>query len=149
MQPGRERLRVLPRRRADDQEAPLAHGLVALGLELLGELAGRAARAAVDAYLPRRVAVVERLLLPRLGRRLVVPALLLLEPPLDAMVAADDRRGTLRLGERVGVDEDVVAVTGDRKAPLVVSGAAEPLEERARVVGPDVDPEVVYAGILP
>src|SRR5581483_12124885 len=95
---------------AHDQVAPLADGLVALGLELLRELAGRMPGAAVDPDLPRRVAVVELLLLPRLARRLVVPALLVLEPVLDAVPVADDRGRVLRLGERVRVDEDIVAV---------------------------------------
>jgi hypothetical protein len=95
------------------------------------------------------VALVELLLLPRLARRLVVPALLVLEPVLDARPAADERGRALRLGVRVRVDEHVVAVVGDGEAAALVARAAEPLEQRVRVVGADVDPEVVYAGILP
>jgi hypothetical protein len=149
VQTGRQGLRVGLRSGADDQVAPLPDRLVALALELLGELAGLAARPGVDPNLPRRVALVELLLLPGLGRRLVVPALLLLEPALDPRVTADDPGGAPGLGVRVRVDEDVVAVVRDREAAARVARAAEPLEERVRVIGADMDPEVVYAGILP
>jgi hypothetical protein len=144
-----QRLGVRLGGRADDQEAPLADRVVALALQLLRELAGRTAGAAVDADLPRRVALVELFLLPRLVRRLVVPALLLLEPALDPVLAADDPGGPLRVGIGVRVDEDVVAVVRDGEASALVARAAEPLEQRVRVVRLDVDPEVVYAGILP
>jgi hypothetical protein len=96
------------------------------------------------------VAVLELLLLPRLARRLVVPPLLLLEPAVDPRRAADQAGRALRLGVRVRVDEDVVAVARDRKAAVRVADAAEPLEQGVGVVRVDVDPEVVgYAGILP
>ena len=73
-----------------------------------------------------------------------------LEPALDPRVAADELRGALRLRIRVRVDEDVVAVPRDREAAAVdVARLLEAAQERAGVVGPDVDPEVVYAGILP
>jgi hypothetical protein len=69
---------------------------------------------------------------------------------LDPQVAADELRGALRLRVRVRVDEDVVPVARDREAAAVdVARLLEAAEERARIVGRDVDPEVVYAGILP
>jgi len=146
---GSDGVRVLARGAADDQVAPLADRPVAVGLELLCERLCRVARAAVDPHLPWRVAVVELLLLPGLGRRLVVPPLLGLEPVLDAVRAAGERTRALGLGPRVRIDEDVVAVPGDREAALVVARLSEPLQEGVWVVGRDVDPEVVYAGILP
>jgi hypothetical protein len=149
VEPCRERLGVDPGGGADDQVAPLPDRVVALRLELLRELPRLGARAGVDAHLPRREPVLELLLLPRLAGRLVVPALLALEPALDAVLAADDRGGAPRLRVRVRVDEDVVAVARDGEPAAGVAGAAEALEQRVRLVGADVDPEVVYAGILP
>lgn len=126
----------------------MAHGVVALLLEPVGHVARGLAGAAVDPHLPGREAVRELLLLPRLARRLVIPALLVLEPVLDATRAADERARPLRVGVRVRVDEYVVAVTRDREAAFAL-GCAQPLEERARVVGSQMDAKVVYAGILP
>jgi hypothetical protein len=148
--PGGQPVGVLPRGAAHDQVAPLADGTVALALQLVGELARGAARAAVHAHLPGRVAVLELLLLPRLRGGLVVPALLVLEPVLDPRVAADELRGALCLRVRVRVDEDVVPVARDREAAAVdVARLLEAAQQRACIVGRDVDPEVVYAGILP
>jgi hypothetical protein len=65
------------------------------------------------------------------------------------VLAADDRGGTPRLGIAVRVDEDVVAVVRDGEPTAGVARAPEPLQQRVRLVGADVDPEVVYAGILP
>jgi hypothetical protein len=92
--------------------------------------------------------VRELLLFPGLARRLVVPALLVLEPVLDAVRAADDLARALCLGAGVRIDEDVVAVARDREAARALRGA-EPLEERAGIGRSQVDAEVVYAGILP
>jgi hypothetical protein len=148
VKPRCERVGVLAGGGADDQVAPVADRVVALLFQLLGEVAGSLAGAAVDAYLPRREAVRELLLFPRLARRLVVPALLVLEPVLDPVRAADERARALRLCVRVRVDEDVVAVARDREAPGSLD-AAQPLEERAGIIGLQVDAKVVDAGILP
>src|SRR4051812_15920270 len=113
VQAGGQGVGVLAGRGADDQEAPVADGPVALVLERLGERVRPLARAQVDAHFPRRVAVVELLLLPRLARWLVVPPLLVLEPAVDPRLAADQLPGAQRLRVRVRVDEDVVAVAGD------------------------------------
>jgi hypothetical protein len=95
------------------------------------------------------VAVLELLLFPRLARRLVVPPLLVLEPAVDPRLAPDQQRGALRLGIRVRVDVDVVAVARDGIAARGVADAAQAVEEGVGVVRVDVDPEIVYAGILP
>src|SRR5439155_11418638 len=79
-----------------------------------------------DTHLPRGEAALELFLLPRLARRLVVPAILLVEPVLDpararreALLAELDFHdvvGELRFGSARCVDEDGVAVTRDREA---------------------------------
>src|SRR5689334_3519263 len=65
---------------ADDQVAPAPDHVVALGLELVCELLRFLVRFALDPHLPRRVAAIELLFLPRLVRRLIAPALLLGQP---------------------------------------------------------------------
>src|SRR2546425_7684121 len=77
-----ELLGGLPGRRPGDHVRPAADDAVAVGLEAERELLGLGVRPAGDADLPRRVAVLCGLLLDRLGRRLVVPAVLRLEPVL-------------------------------------------------------------------
>ena len=94
-----ERLGVLLRGRADDQVLPAALDRVALALERLGERTGLAVRREGDPDLPRRVAALELLFLPGLARRLVVPAVLGVEPVLD--------RARLRL--------DLLALGGRRR----------------------------------
>ena len=104
----------------------MAERLVALRLELRRELLGFLARAALDAHLPRREALVELLLLPRLGRRFVVPALLGVEPVLDlarlrldavrAQLGLDDGLRLLGVGLRAAVDEDRLVVDARRIA---------------------------------
>jgi len=79
----RELAGFLLRAGAHDQEAPAAHDVVALALELVRQLARLGMRLALDANLPRRVATLELLFLPRLLRRLAGPALLVVEPALD------------------------------------------------------------------
>src|SRR5581483_583435 len=78
----REPLGILLRGRPDDQVLGLAHGPVPLVLELPGERLRGVARAASHADLPRCVAVLDLLLFPRLALRLVVPAVLVVEPVL-------------------------------------------------------------------
>jgi hypothetical protein len=56
------------------------------------------------------MAVLDRLLLPGLARRLAVPPLLVVEPPVDPRLAADELGGAQRVRVGVRVDEDVVAV---------------------------------------
>ena len=63
-------------RRADDQVAPAPLDGEAFLLEPVGEVARVAVRGHPDADLPGGVAALERLLLPRLGGRLVAPAVL-------------------------------------------------------------------------
>ena len=138
---------------ADDEVLGAPLGLVALGLELLGELARRLGRSALDAHLPRGEAAVELLLLPRLAGRLVVPAVFLVDPVLDpararldavlAELGLDDRVRLLGCRVGCGVDEDRVVVARDREplrlqlvrelARLDAEVAGEPVEEaRAR-----------------
>ena len=148
VQAGREGVRILARGRADDQVAPMADRVVPLPFELLGEGGGGMARAAVDAHLPGGVTVLELLLFPRLARRLVVPALFVVEPVLDPVRAADDRARPLRVRVCVRVDEDVVAVARDREAAAAFCGR-QLCEQRARVGGGQMEAEVVDAGILP
>src|SRR5581483_5218309 len=165
----RELLRLLPRRGADEDEAPAAHHLPALPLESVGEGVRLLVRGAGDADLPGRVAVRDDLLLPpRLGR-LVVPALLVREPVLDAheprldarlpQLRLDDVAGVRCLVPGRGVDEERVALPrdgeplgGELVRELARAGAeveAEPLEEAARLlVELDPDPPVV-AGHAP
>src|SRR5438105_5086253 len=83
VQPRGERVRVFLRRCTDDDVAEAANNGVALSLERVGELAGLVVRTEPDPDLPRRVAAVELLLFPGLAGRLVVPALLVLQPMLD------------------------------------------------------------------
>src|ERR1700751_545270 len=122
----RQLVRVLAGRGADDEiaEAPLR--LVALGFELLRELVGLLAGRALDPPLPRGKAAVELFLLPGLHRRLVVPAVLRVDPVLDparlrldavrAQLRLDNRERALGRGARRGVDEDRLVVARDREA---------------------------------
>src|SRR5581483_2865069 len=161
---GGERLGVLPRVRPDDQVPPPALDRVALLLELVGERARVGVRAELHADLPRRVAALDGFLLPRVPGGLVVPELLALEPVLDPArtgVAAllpehgrDHLGRAVCLGLRVRVDEEVVTVLRDGKAPFLqlareLSGLAaelepEPVEEAAAVLDGDVDSPVVH-----
>src|SRR5215468_2376792 len=159
---GRKRVRVLAGGSADDEvvEAPL--GLVALGLESAGKLVGLFARRTLDAHLPRCIAALELLLFPRLARRLIVPAVLLVEPVLDLTRPRFDAvRAKLRLhdcvralcfGASPGVDEHCGAVARDdepsglelvRELPrLLVEVTAEPVEQpRGVFLFLDVDPD--------
>src|SRR5439155_27057241 len=77
-----ELLGGLAGRRPGDHVRPAADDAVAVGLEAKCELLRLGVRPAGDADLPRCVAVPGGLLLDRLGRRLVVPAVLRLEPVL-------------------------------------------------------------------
>src|SRR5262249_43563244 len=77
-------LGLLAGRGAGDHVGPAPNDPVAVGLEPQRELLRLAVGAARDPHLPGRVAVLDRLLLDRLGGRLVVPALLRLEPMLLA-----------------------------------------------------------------
>src|SRR5262249_19548033 len=139
-----------------------ALGLVALGLELIGELVRLLAGRALDPHLPRSVAAVELLLLPGLALRLVVPAVLLVEPVLDpALARLDAVRAQLRLDDRVralggrtrrGVDENRLVVARDREllrlellrelARLGVEIPRQPFEKPGRVLlFLDLDPD--------
>ena len=167
---GRQRLRVLLGRGPDDEELRLADHRVALPLELLCQRRRLVLRGALDAHLPRRVAAVELLLLPRLRRRLVVPALLVGEPVLDlARLRLDAVLAQLRLDHdlrlrrvirRGGVDEDDVVLAGDREplrlevlgelGRLAADADAEPLHQPAGMLlvfdeDPDA-PVVSHAG---
>src|SRR5690348_14218474 len=75
MDPPCQRAGLFFGRRADDQVAPAASDVVALALELVGQLIGFAVRVELDSHLPRRVAVLELLFFPGLGGRLAGPAL--------------------------------------------------------------------------
>src|SRR5579862_4431116 len=146
-------LGVLLGGRAHDQVLEAAEGVVALRLELLRERVRLGAGRKGDADLPRRGAPIELLLFPRLRLRLVVPALLCLEPVLDparlglaaeaAKLSIDHGVRALGLRPRGRVDEDLVAVPRDGQAlpleiarelaRLLVELGAEPIEEPARV----------------
>src|SRR5262249_29710972 len=120
---GSKRVGVLFACRADDEVPEASLGLVPLGREPLGELARLLPRGTFDTHLPRRVAVLELFLLPRLTRWLVIPAVLLVEPVLDlagarldaafAQLRIDDGVRLLGCGEGSGVDEDRLAVAGN------------------------------------
>src|SRR5206468_3585691 len=75
--PRRQGLRILPGGRSHDQVPPAALDRVSLLLEPIGELARGRVRGEIDAHLPGCVAAFERLLFPRLARRLVAPAVFL------------------------------------------------------------------------
>src|SRR5207302_178971 len=115
--------------RADDQVAEAAHDVVALALELVGELPRLAVRLPLDPHLPGGVPPLELLLLPRLLRRLARPALLVVEPALDrrragldalvCQLGLDDPPRLLGLRRRGGVDEELVPVARDREAPAL------------------------------
>ena len=121
-----QRVCVLAARGSDDEVLGAPLGLVALGLELVGELARRLVRSALDAHLPRGEAAVELFLLPGLAGRLVVPAVLLVEPVLDPARARldpvlaehglDDRVRLLGRGAGRRVDVDRVVVARDRES---------------------------------
>ena len=98
----RERVGILARRGTDDQVRPLADGLVSLALERLLQLNRLVARATLDPNLPRGVALLGDLFFPGLVRGLVVPALLVCEPVLDAARRGDDGV-MLELGEDHGM----------------------------------------------
>src|SRR5207244_3062523 len=146
LDPLRELAGFLLRAGAHDQEAPAAHDVVALALELVRQLARLGMRLALDANLPRGVAALELLFLPRLLRRLARPALLVVEPALDGRGARldaffrelgfDDPARPFGLGRGRGVDEELVAVAGDGKP-----SARELLRETLRLVCAKVEPE--------
>src|SRR5436305_11210531 len=75
---------VLAARCADDEVVEPLLGLVALGLEPRRELACLLTRGALHAHLPRRESAPELFLFPRLAGWLVAPAVLLVDPVLDA-----------------------------------------------------------------
>src|SRR6476646_195399 len=162
VQAGCQGVGILAARGADDEvvEAPLGH--VTLGLELIRKLTGLLARSALDAHLPRGEATLELFLLPRLARRLVVPAVLLVEPMLDparsrlhavlAQLRLDERVSLLgrRAGGRVDVDGVVVARDREPVSLQVVSEltrlgaevACKPVEEAGGVLlFLDLDPD--------
>src|SRR5439155_4776779 len=123
------------------------------------ELARLLLRSALHAHLPRGEAAVELLLLPGLAGRLVVPAVLLVEPVLDpARARLDSVLAEHRLHDRVslfgrgagrGVDVDGVLIARDREpvslqvacelARLGAEVAREPVEETRRVLLLDLD----------
>ena len=95
---------------------PAAHDVESLPLERVRELFCLGVRVELDTHLPGRVAVPDLFLFPGLLRRVARPALLLGEPALDlglrpstpssASSASTMRAGLLRLGLRLGIDED-------------------------------------------
>src|SRR5207253_10221238 len=129
VQPSGKLLRVLARRRADDQVAPASHDVVALLLQPVRERVCVIVRRALDPDLPRRVALLAELLLPRLVGRLVVPAPLAGQPvfePNDQRLEArlvelglDDVPCLPRLEPRRRVDEDRFAVPRDGEPGLL------------------------------
>src|SRR4051794_32042137 len=134
-------------RDADDQVTPAANDVVALALELVGELVRLVVRAQLDPHLPRRVVVRQLVLLPGLLGGLARPALLLGEPALDLdlgldpllhKLGLDDAACLLGLSLRLGIDEDRVVVAGDREAVSL-----QLLGEALRLVGPEVEPEAL------
>jgi len=99
----REGVGIFSRSGADDEVAEAALRLVALGFELLRELASLLAGRALDPHLPRCKAAVELFLFPGLARRLVVPPILFVDPVLDpARLRLDAVLAQLRLDDRVG-----------------------------------------------
>ena len=119
----RQLARFLLGRRARDDEVKAPRDAVPLRLELVGELSRLLVRVALDANLPRRVALLEDLLVDVALRRLVVPALLFVQPVLDAALlgpeavvaelGVDDVLRLLDLGPCRRVDENRLAVPGD------------------------------------
>ena len=162
MEAGRQRVRVLTARGADDEVLEASLGLVALGFEPLGEVVRLLAGGTFDAHLPRSEAAVELFLLPRLARGLGVPAVLLVDPVLDAArprvdavlaeLGLDHRVRALGFGTGRGVDEDGVGVVGDREpvrlqffrelARFRAEVAREAVEQAGRVfLFLDLDPD--------
>src|SRR3954471_8487160 len=170
---GCERVCVLARVEPDDQVLPAPLDREAFLLEPVGQLARLVVRGEGDADLPGSKAALHGLLFPRLARRLVIPAILGVEPVLhgardrrDVVVAdlrLDHGARPLRLVAGRRVDEDVVLVLrDDEPARLEIACelgclAGQPaemkaVEEAARALLLDVDPDaeiVGYAGILP
>src|SRR5438046_2683458 len=148
----RELAGFLLRAGAGDQEAPAAHDVVALALELVRQLPRLGVRLALDANLPRRVAPLDLLFLPRLLRRFAGPPLLVVEPAfdrrgarLDAFVrelSFDDPARPFGLGRGRGVDEELVAVAGDGEPATL-----EPLREPLRLVCAEVEPEAAQQAL--
>ena len=95
----RERLGLLARPGADDEIRPAAHDLVAVRLQLVGEVVGLLVRVALDAHLPGREAAGDELLLDVRQVGLRVPAVLVVEPVLEDDLARR-RRPTLRARRR-------------------------------------------------
>src|SRR6266536_283420 len=132
--------------RAGDHIAEAANDLVALALELVGELLRGPVRVSLGPDLPGRVPVLHFFLLPRLLRRLARPALLLLEPVLDGRdlgldpllreLGLDDGPRLLGLLRRGRVDEELVVVAGDRQP-----ASLELARETLRLVGAQVEAE--------
>src|SRR5690348_9739969 len=161
----RQRLGLFLGAHADEDVAPAAHDALAVPFESVGELLGVVVRLALDADLPRGVPAIEHLFLPRLGLRVVVPALLGVEPVLDAEderldvrffeLGFDDLERLPRLQPRRRVDEDRVTVARNREPSLLQllrelpclrpEVEADSLEEAlgALVLELDADPPVV------
>src|SRR5712691_6135112 len=137
-----ELLRLMPGRSAHDQVIPAARHLEALLFEPVGKRVGVVVRLALDPDLPGGIAVRAHLLLPRLLPRLVVPTRLAGEPVLDAdekrldpgvvQLGLDDRLRLAGLEPRRRVDEDRLAVAGDRQ-PFVFELLGELSRSRAEV----------------
>src|SRR5205085_6259467 len=123
----RELVGLLLGRGTDEEVAKPTYDAVALALEPVGELRRHVVGVELDAHLPGRDPFLEQLLLRRGLARLVVPALLVVEPVLDLAdgcldalrgdLALDDRAGLLRLGRRGGVDEELALVLRDHETP--------------------------------
>ena len=173
MDAGREGLRILAGVQSDDQVLPAPLDGEPFLLEPVREGACIVVRWQRHADLPGRKAALDRFLLPGLGRRLVVPAVLFVEPVLDrarhrgdvvvAELGLDDRTRLLRLLAGRRIDEDVVVVLGDDEAAGLevacelggLAGQAPEMEAVEKAAGAlllDVDPDaevVAYTGILP
>ena len=145
---------LLSRSRADDEVRPPAHDLVAVRLQLVGEVVGLLVGLALDAHLPGREAAGDELLLDVRQVGLRVPAVIVVQPVLEDDLASgdagllelgvDERASLRRFRRRRRVDEHRVGVVRHREpVELELLGEllrarrdvdAEPVEEATRLL---------------
>ena len=150
----RERFGLLARAGADDEIRPAPHDLVAVRLQLVGEVVGLLVRVALDAHLPGREAAGDELLLDVRQVGLRVPAVIVVEPVLEDDLAGvdagllelgvDERASLRRFRRRRRVDEHRVGIVRHGEpVELELLGQllrarrdvdAEPLEKASRLL---------------
>src|SRR5947208_13976040 len=164
--PARELRGLLAVLGAGDHVREGAGDAVSRGAELVGELPSLVEALALDADLPGRVAALEQVLFDVRLRRLVVPAVLVVEPVLGhepdgsqafvLQLLLDDAAGLFGLQSGGGVDEHRVSVLGNGEPLIAQLGGQlirvalrepEPLEQAAgSVLVGQLDPDAPVVG---